>query len=173
MKNNILGKIIAILVVVIIIGIGAYFKYSFPLSQSQLRADFKSIIATPIEHFYNASENSCGIWYSRSDAEQSITGKANDKVFNCFKKKFEACQTSNILSVIDQSLTEQKSVVYSLIRILRSNDQGECLIQHYYEKQRWDWQNNEIDPIFFINTCTGLSTDLTKSCKPDYIHEMN
>jgi len=173
MKDNILAKIIVILAILLIVGIGLYYKYSYPLSQAQLQADFKTIIAMPIEHYYNATEDSCGIFYSRQTADDTTSGRSNNKALNCLQKKFDVCQTSNLLTVIDESTTDKKSITYSLLRVLRANDQGECIIQNYYEKQRWDSQNNQIDPVFFINTCTSLSAPEYKSCKPDYIHEMN
>jgi len=161
-------KIIWLIILILIIGGAIYYKLSYPLSQSQLNSSFKHVLALPIGHFYNATEKTCGIWYESKQGEQVEYGRSNKKVLNCFMKAFENCETKNILFVNDSSQSEDKKIIYSLIRIMRPNDQNDCIIQNYFQEQILDIDKNE-QPISYINTCTELSENAIYSCEPKYI----
>jgi len=159
-------KIIWLIVFILIISTAVYFKLSYPLSQMQLNKSFKSVLALPIEHYYNATENSCGIWYESKQGEQIESGRSNEKVMDCFMQAFEKCEAMNVLLVKDNSQSQENMIIYSLIRIMRPNDRNECIMQNYFQEQSMD---NEIKPLSFINTCTELSEEIFDSCEPKYI----
>lgn len=125
----------------------------------------------PVEHFYNSMEKSCGVWYERdlNDGE-IIVGRKNEKVSKCFEKAFADCTVKKVFLVSDASEMEQKLFSYSLIRILKRNDQNECLIQNYHEEQKVSL-GEEMIPLNYINTCTVLKDGLWNSCEPLYVKD--
>ncbi len=162
-------KISWLILIILVIASGLYLKFLYPGSQLQLKKSFRFVEAMPIEHYYNASEKTCGIYYEKQGGNSNF-GKDNEKVLACFKKAFADCTGRNILLVSDQGEAQAGKIVYSLIKILRRNDQNKCIIQHFYEEQDLAITENEI-PISFINTCTVLSKDLFSSCEPLFIKE--
>jgi hypothetical protein len=166
------NKIIWILIIILLIGFGVVYKNYYPNSQLQLKMTLRHAIATPVEHFNNATEKSCGIWFERSDEMEIMTsGRANEQVKKCFTEAFSSCFNRNILLVQDNGLTDDHDITYSLIRIIKSNDQNECIIQNYYEQYDVSAAPEAI-PLNFVNTCTSLEGDFMSSCEPLYIKEL-
>lgn len=164
-------KIIGIILIVIIFAIALYAKYYYPNSQFQLKNSLRSVIATPIEHFYNATETSCGVWYERKDADNTtVTGKSNSEVLRCFKSAFEKCDVKNILFVKDNGLNDAGSITYAFVRVIRANDDGKCIVQNSLEEYSHAAPAEQI-PLNYINTCTVLSEDTYSSCEPQYIKD--
>lgn len=165
-------KIIGIIVVLAVIAAGLYLRYYYPGSQFQLKNSLRRVVATPIEHFFNATEKSCGIWYERDvQSNGLVAGKGNDKVKSCFNEAFKKCQVKNILQVKDMTMGESQSIIYSLIRILRGNDAGECIVQNYYEEYSMNGAVENQIPINYINTCTVLADKIYNSCEPLYVKQ--
>lgn len=165
-------KIAGIIAMVIVIAAAVYFKFGYINSQWQLKHIFRSVAATPVTQFYSATEPSCGIWYQHDEEDLSRLGKANAEVKDCFRKAFVRCSSHNILMVRYDGNSASGRIAYSLIRILRSNDQGKCLIQNYVEEYPLDVKDGETrKPLGYINTCTTLAEDFASSCEPLYITE--
>lgn len=165
-------KIFALIILILLVaGVIAY-KYYYPLSQWQLKNSFMHMQNMPSEAYDNANEVTCGIWYeSYQSDDQVIKGRSNDSVLHCFQEAFEKCKSTSIYFVQDKSVTEQ-SITYSLVKILRSNDANECIIQNFYEKQELEvQQDEEMLPLAYINTCTKLSDPIFDSCQPLYIKQ--
>lgn len=169
-----LKKIIWLVLIIVLIGFGLYLKQVYPGSQLQLSNSLKHVSATPIEHYFNATEKNCGIWYESTDAEGVVdAGKKNDDVKACFQDAFDKCLYRNILLVDDNGLTEEGRIRYSLVRVVKPNDQNECIIQNYYEEYDVNKSMEEQIPLNFINTCTVLEDEeVMESCKPAYIDEI-
>lgn len=164
-------KIIWLIVILALIAFGVYYKKYYPDSQLQYKLALRHAIAIPVEHFYNADEPSCGIWYQSANSQDNFRrAKDNEQVKACFQQAFKRCQNKNILLVNDLSQVEEKTITYSLLRILLRNDQDECLLQNYYEQYNV-LALDEI-PLNFINSCTVLDEDFIGSCEPLYIKEM-
>ena len=162
-------KIIWLIVIIVVIGGSLYVKFGYSNSQFQLRNSLRHVSATPIEHLFNVSEKSCGVWYERAEGQDEfVVGNKNEKVTGCFKEAFAKCQNKNILIVKDNSAEKYPSIVYSLVRVLRSNDLDECIVQNYFEEH---FLSEDENPIGFINTCTVLSDELAESCQPLYAKE--
>jgi hypothetical protein len=157
-----------VLVALIAIGGITYFKYYHPQSQLQLKLAFQRVIAIPIEKYYNSNVSSCGIWYSHHADGNDVMGRSNSTVLRCMEKAHSRCIPKKILIVDDFSSTEQSSIIYSNLEILRGNDAGDCLMQNSYEQQ-YLTTGVEIEPMFFINTCTTLDENMQRSCEPKYI----
>lgn len=162
-------KIVWILIVVGVLAVAAYVKFGYAGSQFQLRNAFRFVEAFPIEHWQNATEKSCGIWYESGVGDKIAAGKKNEAVVNCFKNAFKECDTRNILLIKDQSENAAQTISYALIRILRKNDLNECIIQNYYEEANMVKENEM--PLSYINTCTVLADNLMQSCEPLFIKE--
>ena len=168
-----LKKIIWLILVVLLIGFGVFMKKVYPGSQWQLENSLKHVSGTPIEHYFNTTEKNCGVWYESYEGETLVdSGKTNAAVKQCFQEAFDQCLFRNILIVNDRGLTDEKSIVYSLIRIVKANDQNECIIQNYFEEYNVEVASDEQIPLNFINTCTVLSDDFQSSCQPLYIDEL-
>jgi len=167
-----LKKIIWLVVAVIIILLAGYFKVYYPGSQLQLKRSFKYVSVIPVEHFYNATENSCGIWYEQNSGDIVNSGRTNDKAKECFKDAFDYCECKNILLVKDSGETSEKTVYYSLLRIIKQNDAQECIIQNYQEEHDLADSGQNVIPLNYINTCTVLADDFFGSCEPLYVKEM-
>lgn len=166
-------KITWLILIIVLIGLGIYLKSYYPGSQFQLKTSLKSVSATPIEHFFNATEKSCGIWYESYDQENlTNSGQKNDAVKNCFQSAFEKCEFRNILMVKDEGLTQKGTISYSLIRVVKANDQNECIIQTYFEEYDVNQSMEDQIPLNYINTCTVLDDNLIESCRPAYIDEL-
>ncbi|MEK7159210.1 MAG: hypothetical protein AAB766_01780 [Patescibacteria group bacterium] len=165
-------KIIWALVILLILLISGYLKFVYPGSQAQLKKEFRFVNAMPIEHYYNAYEKSCGIVYERVIDGNVVQGKTNDSARECFQKSFERCESKNVFFVKDESELSDKKITYSLIKIIKKNDQNECLIQNYYEEQNLSLPE-DVPPISFVNTCTVLKEGdkAAYSCEPLYIME--
>jgi hypothetical protein len=161
-------KIIGIIIILAVIALAIYIKVWYPGSQLQLRNTFRYVEAFPVEHFQNATEKTCGIWYTGSTAKD---GADNLSIKDCFTQAFGECASKNILIVKDASETAEQSVIYSLLRILRKNDLNECIIQNYYEEMSVGGDENAA-PLSYINTCTILAEDLSRSCEPLFIKEL-
>ena len=162
-------KIIWLAIIVGVALMAIYIKFGYNGSQFQLRNSFRYVEAFPIEHFQNATEKSCGIWYESGAGDGLTAGKENAAVKECFKDAFAECGVKNILLVKDQSESVEKKISYSLIRILRKNDLNECLIQNYYEEV--NLANPDATPLSYINTCTVLADEMDRSCEPGFIKE--
>ncbi len=163
-------KAIWLAVLVVIVAVLAFFKFVYPNSQMQLKRSFRYAVAMPVEHFYNAQEKTCGIWYESQDKNgELVAGKSNSKVKKCFKESFDNCQRRNILLVDDLAQTKEKTVSYSLVRVLRSNDKGECIVQNYHEEQFLGEEEVDLEPVNYVNTCTVLSDDLISTCEPLFV----
>jgi len=162
-------KIVWLAVIVGVALVAIYVKFGYNGSQFQLRNAFRYVEAFPIEHFQNATEKSCGIWYESGSGDALVAGKENAVVKECFKEAFAECAVKNILLVKDQSETAEKNISYSLIRILRKNDLNECIIQNYYEEV--NLAEPEVAPISYINTCTVLTDEMERSCEPLFIKD--
>ncbi|MBT5337965.1 hypothetical protein HN643_05805 [Candidatus Falkowbacteria bacterium] len=158
----------SIIIVAIVLG-GLYMKFLYPGSQLQLEKSFRFVEAMPVEHFYNAPEKSCGIWYERLGPDE-YKGSGNDQIKKCFTEAFEKCEQKSILEISDRGATSESSITYSYIKILRQNDQSECIIQHYFDEQKLAITEGE-RPLYFINTCTVLADDFFESCEPLYIKD--
>ena len=168
-----LKKIIWLALIVLLIGFGYYIKQVYPGSQFQLNNSLKHVIATPIEHYFNTTEKNCGVWYESYEGETLVNaGKNNENVKECFQEAFDKCLFRNILLVNDRGLTDDKSITYSLIRVVKANDQNECIIQNYYEEYNVEIASDEQVPLNYINTCTVLDENIMESCKPAYIDEL-
>ncbi|MBI5076841.1 hypothetical protein HZB94_00455 [Candidatus Falkowbacteria bacterium] len=153
----------------LLVGAMLYLKLYYPDSQLQLKRLFKFVEAMPVEHFYNAPEKSCGIWHEREPKDGAVVaGRSNVKVEKCFQKAFASCVVKNIFLVKDASETDKNLFSYSLIRILKRNDQNECIIQNYHEEQKVNL-GEEMIPLNYINTCTVLKDGLWNSCEPLYV----
>lgn len=163
-------KLILIVVVLAIVALVGYVKLCYQNSQWQLKRDFRFVSAMPIEHFYNAAEKSCGIWYERIAEGGTVEGRANQRVMKCFENAFNNCEPKNILLVKENDLAPKASLIYSLIRVIKQNDQNECIIQNYNEEHALDL-GQEKQPLSFINTCTVLSDKYYNSCEPLYIKD--
>ena len=149
--------------------IGIYARFFYADSQMQLKSSFKYVQTMPVEYFYSAIEKSCGIWYESNTIDQIKSGRSNEKVKNCFRKSFANCESKNILLIKDSSGTSENQVIYSFIKILRPNDQNECIIQNFYEEH--NLVNSSNVPLAFINTCTILKDSFLDSCEPLFIKE--
>lgn len=159
-------------VIIVVILLGVYFRFYYPNSQLQLNMTFKYVDALPIQYYYNATEKSCGIWYDGERETETVTGRANNNVKNCFRKAFKNCNSKNILLVKDNSTGVNRQIIFSMLRIIRKNDADECIIQNYFEEQNLDAVEEDVQPISYINTCTVLRDDFIFSCEPLYIKEM-
>jgi len=164
-----MNKIIWLAVIVGIALAAVYIKFGYNGSQFQLRNSFRYVEAFPVEHFQNATEKSCGIWYESGTGDGLVVGKENAAVKECFAEAFKECTVKNVLLVKDQSESAAKNITYSLIRILRKNDLHECIIQNYYEEV--DLADPEAVPLSYINTCTVLAEEIDRSCEPFFIKE--
>ena len=162
-------KIIWLIIVVGVALVAIYIKFGYDGSQFQLRNSFRYVEAFPVEHFQNATEKSCGLWYESGQGDNLSAGKDNASVKECFKEAFSECSVKNILMVKDQSESDKKSITYSLIRVLRQNDLNECIIQNYYEEV--NLANPDATPLSYINTCTVLADEMDRSCEPGFIKE--
>jgi|GEM_PF-1509762 hypothetical protein len=163
-------KIIWIVIVIVITLVVVYSKWLYPGSQLQLKQTFKYVHSTPIEHFYNATEKSCGIWYESISNDSTYAGKKNNDVKDCFHKAFNRCDKKNVLIVKDEGETSEAKITYSLIRILMQNDQDDCIIQAYHEEHNLTDIDKKL-PISYVNTCTVLQNDLIHSCEPLFVKE--
>ena len=164
-------KVIIAALTGLLILLGLYLKFYYPGSQFQLKQLFKFVEAMPAEHFYNSPEKSCGVWYERSARNgESAYGNKNGKVESCFKKAFKNCVSKNVFLVKDASEPDEQILSYSLIRILKKNDQDECIIQNFHEEQRIS-PSQEAVPLSYVNTCTILKDDLWNSCEPLYVRD--
>ena len=76
----------------------------------------------------------------------------------------------NILLVSDESATDQKRIIYSYIKMIRGNDQGECIIQNFYEEHSLVEKFVDM-PLTYVNTCTVLSDSIYNSCEPLFIQQ--
>ncbi|OGF34283.1 hypothetical protein A2482_00625 [Candidatus Falkowbacteria bacterium RIFOXYC2_FULL_48_21] len=162
-------KIIWLIIVVGVALVAIYIKFGYNGSQFQLRNSFRYVEAFPVEHFQNATEKSCGIWYESGSGDALTVGKENHAVKECFKEAFAGCSVKNVLLVKDQSESVEKKITYSLIRILRKNDLSECLIQNYYEEV--NLASPDAAPLSYINTCTVLADEIDRSCEPFFVKE--
>ena len=161
------SKILWLILLILIIGCSVYFKHYYVGSESYLERNFQSIIAMPIDHYYNTVEKSCGIWYENESNPDFTTGRGNDDVKGCFAKAFEHCVPAKVLFVNNNNA---ESMIYSMIRIIRKNDAGACLIQNYFEQTPLVVEGGLApEPIIYINTCTALSEDVFNSCQPEYL----
>lgn len=168
-----LKKIIWLALIVLLIGFGFFIKKIYPGSQWQLENSLKHVTGTPIEHYFNTTEKNCGVWYESYDGENlADAGKTNEEVKRCFEEAFDKCLFRNILMVDDRGKTDAKSITYSLIRIVKPNDQNECIIQNYFEEYNVEIASDEQVPLNYINTCTVLDDDIKSSCEPMYIDEL-
>jgi hypothetical protein len=164
MKKNIIWLIILILLVSAVV----YYKQFYPMSQWQLRNSVSSASAMPAEHYLNATDKNCGIWYRSDQTDRPLEAKNNDDVKNCFSQKYNSCESGKILIIDDKSVNDQE-IIYSLIRIIKPNDQGECIIQNYYQEESADTE--QVDPFYYLNTCTVLEENFVSSCEPQYIKD--
>lgn len=171
MKKFNTNSIMWCVVIAIVALSGVYFKFYYPNSQLQLKMTFKYVSALPIEYYYNATEKSCGIWYEGEHAAGVVTGRKNDAVKNCFRDAFKSCDSRRIFLVQDNSAADSRSIIYSMLRVIRKNDAGECIIQNYFEEQNLEVEEGA-PPISYINTCTVLNKDFIFSCEPLYIKEI-
>lgn len=162
-------KITWLAVIVGVALVAIYIKFGYNGSQFQLRNSFRYVEAFPVEHFQNATEKSCGIWYESGSGDALTVGKENLTVKECFKEAFADCSVKNVLLVKDQSESAAKNITYSLIRILRKNDLNECLIQNYFEEV--NLADPEAAPLSYINTCTVLADEMDRSCEPLFIKD--
>ncbi len=162
-------KLTIVIVILLILAGGAYFKFFYPNSQWQLKNTFRKVSAMPIDYYFNTTEKSCGIWYESVTAGGDVFGRSNDSVKKCFEEAFANCEAKSILLVKDHSIKESRDVVYSLVRTVRKNDSNACIIQNSYENQFLQEGKN---PIAYVNTCTSLSVDLLNSCEPVYIEDL-
>ena len=163
------SKIVWTIIIVAMVLGGLYMKFIYPGSQLQLEKSFRFVEAMPIEHYFNGPEKSCGIWYERLGQDE-YEGRKNDKVKKCFTRAFAKCEPRNMLQVSDRGATSESRIVYSYIKIMRPNDQSECIIQHYFDEQNLSITEGET-PLYFINTCTVLADNFFKSCEPLYIKD--
>jgi len=165
-------KIIWLIIILLILALAGYLKFLYPGSQLQLKKEFRYVNAMPVEHFYNAYEKSCGILYKRAIAGGEVKGKSYDDVLKCFQRSFERCESKNIFLVEDETELSDKKITYSLIKVIKKNDQNECIIQNFFEEQDL-LLPEDVQPISFVNTCTVLKSgfDAAFSCEPLYIME--
>jgi hypothetical protein len=165
-------KIIWLVIILLILALAGYLKFLYPGSQLQLKKEFRYVNAMPVEHFYNAYEKSCGILYKRAIAGGEVKGKSYDDVLKCFQRSFERCESKNIFLVEDETELSDKKITYSLIKVIKKNDQNECIIQNFFEEQDL-LLPEDAQPISFVNTCTVLKSgfDAAFSCEPLYIME--
>jgi len=176
-KNNTLviimfKKIIIIVAAIIILLMIGLVKFWYPDSQMQLRRAFQYVSAMPIEHFYNTTEKRCGIWYERYSGDTLVeSAKKNNKIKDCFQKAFQSCEPKNILLVKESSEATEKNIIYTLIRTIKANDAGECIIQTYQDEYFTNPVLQDELPISYINTCTVLNNDFISSCEPLYAKE--
>jgi len=166
MKN----KFIWIILAVFLMAGGAYYKFYFPNSQVALKESLMHTVAAPIDHFMSAGESSCGIWYERLENGNLTNGRSNNSVKKCFQKAFKECNNKNILLVADESATEEKRIIYSYIKMIRGNDQNECIIQNFYEEHSLVAPLVDF-PLTYVNTCTVLSDAIYDSCEPLFIKQ--
>lgn len=171
MNKNITKNILWLAAIIVIIFSVIYIKFYYPLSQLQLRSNFRHAIATPIEHFYNANESRCGIWYESNQTNNVTKGRRNASVKKCFEEAFKKCDHQNILLVRANQNNDNK-IIYSLIRVIKPNDQNQCIIQNYYEEDELEVREQNAQPIGYINTCTMLASDFFSSCEPVYFADM-
>ncbi|MFH1762452.1 MAG: hypothetical protein ABIA63_15240 [bacterium] len=137
-----------------------------------MKRSFRYVSAMPVEHFYNTTEKRCGIWYERySNGNLVESAKKNNKIKECFQKAFQSCDAKNILLVKESSDSIEKNITYTLIRTIKANDAGECIIQTYQDEYFMDPVLQDELPISYINTCTVLNNDFISSCEPLYAKE--
>jgi len=168
-----LKRIIWLIILLLIISVIGYIKFYLPNSQWQLREVFKKVDNLPINIYFSANEKNCGVWYEQSNGEiVEKSGRSNKGTKACFEKYYNSCQPAKILLVSDANIGSTHTTVYSLIRVIRKNDQNECLIQNYFEKQNFDITQENSNPISYINTCTELADNYFSSCEPQYIKDL-
>lgn len=171
MSKNLIKNLIWLAAIVFVVFIVIYIKLYYPMSQMQLKSSFRHAIATPVEHYYNANELSCGIWYESDSSGKITVGRSNDRVKKCFEQAFKNCDRHNIL-LVRVNEADANQIVYSLIRIIKPNDQNQCIIQNYYEEDSLDVGQEDNQPLGYINTCTVLSGDYFNSCEPFYMADL-
>jgi len=166
-------KIALISALLIIVILSISIKVYYPNSQWELKNSLNTDISQAANQYQLATEKSCGIWSeTKLPQDQTLIGKKNQEVWDCFKNAFEQCLHRNIFIAREQGTGENKNLIYSLIRVVKANDQNDCLIQNAYEQFNLNQPLEEQIPINFINTCTSLADNFSDSCMPEYLNDL-
>jgi len=129
--------------------------------------------SAPIEQYLNSTDKKCGIWYESQNPNAKFKeGKDNQEVTDCFKEAFDKCLNKSILVVKDNYSTTENNIIYSVLRVIKANDQNECIIQNNYEEYTFSKALEGQIPLNFVNTCVSLSEKPETSCEPAYINDL-
>lgn len=165
-----LAGIILLIVLLVLLG---YVKLIYPSSQMQIKFALKDMVSAPIEQYLNSTDKKCGIWYeSQNPSAKFKTGKDNAEVTACFAEAFEKCLNKSILIVKDNYSASENDITYSVLRVIKANDQNDCIIQNNYEEYTFSKPLDGQVPLNFVNTCTTLNDKPEKSCEPAYINDV-
>jgi len=133
----------------------------------------KDMAAAPINQYFDALDKKCGIWYeSQNPSAKFKLGKDNNEVVKCFSEAFDKCFNRTVLIVKDNYSTDKNNIVYSMLRVIKANDQNECIIQNSYEEYSFDKPLENQIPVNYLNTCTKLDDQLERSCRPAYLDQI-
>lgn len=145
-------KIILILVVITVVGLGAYYVLFFRGSITEARLMVPKN-DNPASQIYTAFEGEkCGISLTKDDER----GLANDTIESCLKEKYDTCTAAVTLYYNKQGNTEE----YATIRILGRDDAGDCSLQNTFHKvidgtavEQWTSSCSSLDQENIITTC--------------------
>ena len=166
-------KLTGIILVIVLLAILGYVKLIYPSSQMQIKQAMKDMSSAPIEQYLNSTDKKCGIWYeSQNPSAKFKAGKDNAEVTACFADAFEKCLNRSILIVKDNYSAAENNITYSVLRVIKANDQNDCIIQNNYEEYTFSKPLEGQIPFNFVNTCTILNDKPEKSCEPAYISEI-
>ncbi len=167
-------KLIGIMVVVILLCVLGYVKIIYPSSQTQIKMAIKDMAATPINQYFDTVDKKCGIWYeSKNPSAKFTSGKDNGEVMNCFTEAFDKCLNKTVLIVKDNYSANENNIIYAMLRIIKANDQNDCIVQNSYEEYSFSQPLENQIPINYLNTCTKLDETLEKSCRPAYLDSLD
>jgi len=166
-------KLFGIVFIIAILVVLAYLKIGYPGSQLQIKQALGEVVTEPVTQYFNSTDNKCGIWYKSQNPNAKLKeGRENSETEACFKEAFDKCLHKSILIVKDNYSTNDNNVIYSLIRIIKPNDQNECIIQNNYLEYSLSKPLDSQIPLNFVNTCTSLNETLDKSCEPAYMNDV-
>jgi len=166
-------KLIGISIIVVVLIIFGYVKIIYPSSQMQIKQALKDMTAAPIQQYLDSTDKKCGIWYeSQNPSAKFKAGKDNGEVSSCFSDAFKQCLNRSILIVKDNYSAADNNIIYSFLRVIKANDNNDCIIQNNYEEYSFIKPLETQVPLNFINTCTTLAEQQEKSCEPAYINDL-
>jgi len=166
-------KLAGIIFVIVLLAILGYVKLIYPSSQMQIKQALKDMSSAPIEQYLNSTDKKCGIWYeSQNPSAKFKAGKDNSEVTVCFTDAFTKCLNRSILIVKDNFSASENNITYSVLRVIKANDQNDCIIQNNYEEYTFSKPLEGQVPLNFVNTCTVLNDKPEKSCEPAYVNDI-